>query len=352
MRTLKPYKSKFFINSDGIFHLNSFFKNNNRKIFILVDSNTKIFCLDYFVSLFNIKNKTIVLTIPSGEVSKSVDYVTFLINELINHNADKDSVLFNLGGGVVSDLGGFVASIFNRGISYVNIPTTLLAQVDASLGGKNGVNFNGIKNKIGLINNPIFTIILTDFLKTLPEEEIISGYGEIFKYGLISNPKLWFKISSFDIYKVVDLEEIIHQSVMIKESIVKQDFYDNGLRKILNFGHTIGHAIESCSEDGFQISHGLSVVSGMICELYISHILFKIPKKDLNQIVRTLVNKFPLKKINNKDSIINFIRQDKKNKKGKFLFSLISKIGTCYFDQEVSEDIVKESLNFYNTLHD
>ena len=351
METGETYKSKFFINSDGISHLTSFLRNNdNRKMFILVDSNTKIFCLDYFISLFNIK--AIILTISSGEGSKSIDCVTFLIDELINHNADKDSVLINLGGGVVSDLGAFVASIFNRGISYINIPTTLLAQVDASVGGKNGINFNGIKNKIGLINNPLFTIILTNFLKTLPEEEIISGYGEVFKYGLIFDSNLWFKISSCDISEAVDIEDVIYQSVIIKESIVKQDLYDNGLRKTLNFGHTIGHAIESSSEDGFQISHGLSIVSGMICELYISHILLEIPKKDLYQIVSVLINQFPLKKINNKDNIMNFIRQDKKNKNGKFLFSLISKIGICYFDQEVSEDIIKESLNFYNTLHD
>jgi len=352
MKTLQIDKFNFFTDHQGFLHLNTFLKNNyNKKIFILVDSNTSIFCLDQFSLLFNIENK-IILTIPAGESSKSVDCLCFLIDKLTHYNADSDSILINLGGGVISDLGGFLASIFNRGISYINIPTTLLAQVDASIGGKTGINFNGIKNKIGVINNPMFTIILTDFLKTLPEKEVISGYGEIFKYGLIYDPFIWSNISSNKQLSLDNIDKLIYQAVKIKTSIIQKDFKEKGLRNILNFGHTIGHAIESCYKDSLQISHGLSVVMGMICELYISHILLDFSKQDLNDVTKLLIDRFPLKKVDDVKNIINFIKQDKKNKNGKFLFSLIPEIGLCYFDQDVNEGLIYDSLIFYNNLHD
>ena len=260
-------------------------------------------------------------------------------------------ILINLGGGVVSDLGGFVASTFNRGISYINFPTTLLAQVDASIGGKTGVNFKGIKNKIGLMNNPIFTIVLIDFLKTLPEEEILSGYGEVCKYGLIYDSGIWGYISRSKNNILENLQYIIYQSIKIKTDIVHQDNNEKGLRKILNFGHTVGHAIESVYQKK-SLNHGTCVVMGMICELYISHILLKMPKKKLDIYVEVLNSNFALKKIKKESNIMSFIRHDKKNQKGKLLFSLISKIGHCHFNQEVSEALVEESLTFYNSLYD
>ena len=351
MKNFTIHQSNIFGNYHGILFFKNFLqKNKNRKIFILVDSNTENYCLSFFYSLFNISKKSFLLRIPAGESSKSLAYVSFLFDELITHQADNDSLLINLGGGVVSDLGGFVASTFNRGMSYINFPTTLLAQVDASIGGKTGVNFKGIKNKIGLINNPIFTIVLTEFIKTLPEQEFLSGYGEICKYGLICNPSIWEYISKYKINILDDPQYIIYQSIKIKTDIVHKDNNEKGLRKILNFGHTIGHAIESVCQE-ISLKHGICVVMGMICELYISHILLKLPKQKLDIYVKVLNSNFALKKIKNTSQIISLIRHDKKNQKGKLLFSLISKIGHCHFNQEVSENLIDESLTFYNSLY-
>ena len=350
MKNFQTNMSSFYINNIGEIQLKKFLNNNGNNIFILVDFNTEKFCLDLFLTTFNISNYQL-LKVPCGESSKSLDYLSFLISELVKKKADINSLLINLGGGVVCDLGGFLASVYNRGINFINVPTTLLAQVDASIGGKNGINFDNIKNKIGLINYPLFTVTLTKFLKTLPQNEIISGYGEIYKYGLIYDLDFWNKLILEDL-SFENSKKIVHHSIKIKESIIKKDNKRKGFRNILNFGHSIGHAIESSSSKSFHINHGLAVVMGMICELYISHLVLNLSSNDLNQSINVLLKKFPTNKIPNLDLVIEYIKQDKKNNRGKLLFSLIPKVGCCYYNQEVNESIIYKSLIFYNQLHD
>ena len=350
MNNLQSKTSNVFINGIGEKHLKYFLDNNFKNIFILVDNNSKNFCLSFFLSKFNISNYHL-LKVPAGEASKSLTQLTYLIDSLIKANADRNSILINLGGGVVSDLGGFLASVYNRGISFINVPTTLLAQVDASIGGKNGINYGNVKNKIGVINYPLFTIILTKFIETLPQKEIISGYGEIFKYGLIFDRKLWNKLTLLNL-NIENSKKIVDRSVKIKNSVIKIDKRKKHFRNILNFGHSIGHAIESSSSETCKIDHGLAVVMGMICELFISNVKVNLPSKDLNHSIKVLIEKFPVRKINNLDRVLEYIKLDKKNNFGKLIFSLVPNIGECLFNQEVSEKIVYESLVFYNQLHD
>ena len=350
MNNLQSKTSDVYINGIGEKYLNFFLENNSKNIFILVDTNSQNFCLSFFLSKFNISNYQL-LKVPAGESSKSLLQLTYLIDSLIKANADRNSILINLGGGVVSDLGGFLASVYNRGISFINVPTTLLAQVDASIGGKNGINYGKVKNKIGVINYPLFTIILTKFLESLPQKEIISGYGEIFKYGLIFDRKLWNKLTLLNL-NIENSKKIVERSVKIKKSVIQIDKRKKNYRNILNFGHSIGHAIESSNSETCDINHGLAVVIGMICELYISNLVVKLPSKDLNQSIKVLTEKFPTRKIINLNKVLDYLKLDKKNNYGKLIFSLVPNIGECLYNQEVSEKIVYESLVFYNQLHD
>lgn len=329
-----------------------FNKFQNEKIFILVDSNSKEYCLDIFMSYFPFLVKSIILEINSGESIKSLNTISLLAGKLVQHKAEKNSLLINLGGGVISDIGGFLASIFNRGINYVNIPTTLLSQVDASVGGKTGVNFNHIKNKLGFFYNPKLVLIFPLFLKTLPKLEIASGFGEIFKYSLISDKKMWnvLKKTKFELDST--LEKLILGSVIIKEKIVQKDLFDNNIRKVLNFGHTIGHAVESVYLHSHKFNHGICVVIGMICESYISNKLNYLPDSVFLEIQKTLVSKFSLTKIENIERVISFIISDKKNKNNEIKLITISEIGNANFDVSVTENDIKKSLNFFNSLYE
>ena len=238
--------SVILVGQDSFSEAQLFFnKFQNEKIFILVDVNSKKYCLDIFISFFSSLKKAFILEIKAGESFKSISTLNFLTNQLIQHRAEKESLVINLGGGVVSDIGGFLASVFNRGINYVNVPTTLLSQVDASIGGKTGLNFNHIKNKLGSFYKPKMVLIVPLFLKTLCQIELISGFGEIFKYSLINDKDMWSILKRTDLKLDIDLEKLISRSIIIKESIVKKDLFDHNIRKVLNFGHTIGHAIES-----------------------------------------------------------------------------------------------------------
>ena len=210
--------------------LNSF---KNERIFILVDTNTRKNCLDLFLKLYPDLINSCVLEIKAGEFFKSIESIKVLSEQLIKNRAERSSLLINLGGGVICDLGGFLASIFNRGIKYCNVPTTLLSQVDASIGGKTAVNFNQIKNKLGVFNHPQSTLIIPYFLKTLPEFEMNSGFGEIFKYALIKDKKMWDTLVKRNIMREDNLEELIQSSISIKTEIVEQDLFDVGIVKLL-----------------------------------------------------------------------------------------------------------------------
>lgn len=325
-------------------------KYNRDKIFVLTDENTFIHCYPLIKTTFT--KEPYVIEIPAGEKSKNIETVTFLWNFLTTHNADRKSVLINLGGGMITDLGGFVASTYKRGIDFINIPTTVLGIVDASIGGKNGINLENYKNHIGTFNQPAAIISYTDFLKTLPQKQILSGFAEVIKHSLLSNQETWKKIKNINPEKL-DLEElnlILKESSNIKQNIVNNDPKETGIREALNFGHTVGHAIETFfTNKNIDILHGEAIAIGLIAELFISNQKFTFPFEKLFEITEYLATYFPSYKIdyNDYDELYNIMKHDKKNKNNKIIFTLLKNIGEVEINQTCTKKIFFESLNFY-----
>ncbi|GIW23069.1 MAG: 3-dehydroquinate synthase [Candidatus Sericytochromatia bacterium] len=334
---------------DDFNYLKFFFKNNKySKIFILVDKNTNKYCLHLIEKYIN---EFKLIKIKDGEENKNIDSCNIIWNNLIKNNADRKSLLINLGGGIITDIGSFCASTYKRGIDFINIPTTLLAQVDASIGGKCGINFKNIKNSIGLFVNPRCVFIIKDFLQTLSKREYNSGFAEMIKHSLLKSKNdfedLLIKYSNLTI---VD----IYNSVKIKYEIVKKDYKENGLRKILNFGHTIGHAIETLSiNKKNRLLHGEALIIGIICELYISHKVLDTDINLINYIIYKLIKMFGYFDINSYSikEILEIIKNDKKNFYENINFSLMKDIGNFAYDINVPEKIIKESINYYKNLN-
>lgn len=324
---------------------------NYSSVFVLVDTNTKKYC---YPAVQKLLPKHDLLEIPDGEKEKNIDTCKHLWNRLVELQADRKSLLINLGGGVIGDMGGFVASTFKRGFHFLNIPTTLLAQVDASVGGKLGIDLSEMKNLIGVFNNPQSIFICTDFLHTLPHEQLLSGFAEVLKHGLIADKEYWDFVKQIDVCNFSEWKQVVARSVEIKNSVVMEDMYETGLRKILNFGHTIGHAIETLSlrHDTKPLLHGEAIAIGMICEAWLSYRVNHLPENNFTDIVTTF-SKF-YKKYDT--SVLDFtqcmqlITQDKKNTKGTLSFSLLKQTGTCEFDISIDAELIKESLHFYQTL--
>ncbi len=320
-------------------------------VFILLDNYTKIHCLPILYDKIDFLKKSNIIEIKSGEKKKNIYTCIEIFKKLEELKGNRKSLILNLGGGVVTDIGGFVASIFKRGIRFINIPTTLLGMVDASIGYKNGVNLNYIKNVIGSFNVPDMLIIDTNFLKTLSKYEIFSGIAEMFKHGLIADKNYWNEMKNKYLYIQNDNVEIanylIYKSIIIKQKIVNKDPKENGLRKILNFGHTIGHALESYLMNKKKISHGIAIALGMIYESWISLEKNGLSKKDYNEIKFFLSDLYSINKIfsNSEIEIIySIIKYDKKNENNNIYFSLLNKIGVCSYNCEVSFNIIKNSL--------
>ena len=300
------------------------------KVAILVDENTKRNCLPKLPQLEN----SIIIEVTSGEINKSISSCNYIWEQLSEHNFDRDSLLINLGGGVIGDMGGFAASTYKRGIDFIQVPTTLLAMVDASVGGKLGVDFNGLKNQIGLFNNPESVLIFPEFLETLPENQLKSGYAEVVKHALISDNNLWEEIISVP-FNEMNWGEIIETSINIKNKIVLSDPYEKGERKKLNFGHTFGHAVESYYlEKGTPILHGEAVLMGILLEVEMS----LVSQEQNNEIKNYILFNFSLPFTPKKSDLLPFLMNDKKNKVGKINFSLLTKIGTCNIDNLFSAD--------------
>jgi 3-dehydroquinate synthase len=268
--------------------------------------------------------------------------------------ADRHSLLVNLGGGVITDLGGFVASTYKRGISFINIPTTLLAQVDASVGGKTGVDLGALKNEVGVFAEPEELFIWPEFLKTLPKREHISGLAEILKHGLVSDRAYWNSCIKTDLSRPENLEEIIRHSIAIKSAIVAADPNEIGERKKLNFGHTIGHAVEGLVLERQEktLLHGEAVALGMICESWISVQDTKLPEAEHEEIVRNICRYFPLQTLNAVDDhrLIELMRHDKKNEKGDIRMVLLKSIGLAHTGKTVSPDRIINALDYYRSL--
>ena len=300
------------------------------KIGILVDENTKEFCLPLLSEI----KKSVIIEIKSGEENKNIDSCNLIWEALTKNCFDRNSLLINLGGGVIGDMGGFCASTYKRGIEFIQIPTSLLAMVDASVGGKLGIDFHGFKNQVGFFSNPKTVIINPKFLETIPEDELRSGFAEVLKHALISDKKLWETIRNSS-FNDLDWKCIIETSVNIKNNIVLTDPKENGERKKLNFGHTYGHAIESYYlQKGTPILHGEAIFMGIIIESELS----SLTDSDKNQIKNYILSNFQLPHFPSKSDLLPFLMNDKKNKVGKINFSLLTKIGTCNVDNLFSED--------------
>jgi len=325
---------------------------NFSSIFILVDENTEKYCLDIFLrkSKFESFNQ---INILSGESNKNIESCISIWDQLNSFKADRKSLLINLGGGVLTDIGGFAASTYLRGIKFINIPTTLLGMVDAAHGGKTGIDFKLLKNQIGVFNEPIEVLLDNEYLQTLSKKEYINGYAEVVKHSLLTgNSALNFNsLIKSDLFK--DSEHIINSYSQVKNEIVESDKYESNNRKVLNFGHTIGHAVESYSHISEKINnlkHGEAIVIGIITELYISHKKFNFPLKDVLSIKEHLKKYFILIPLNEIDieGIYNLMVYDKKNEGSKINFVLLKEIGKPVIDQTVDKGLFKESFIFYN----
>jgi len=325
------------------------------KIVVITDSNTHRFCLNYLLSKLDVKCSIDLKSIQAGERFKNIDTCKELWHFFSEITLDRKALIINLGGGVVTDLGGFVASTYLRGLAYINIPTTLLSMVDASIGGKTGVDLDLLKNQIGLIVNPKAVIIDTHYLKTLPPEEFNSGVAEILKHGLIHSESYWNLVSNSKIALNESLNEIIYQSILIKKEIVEKDPTEQNLRKTLNFGHTLGHAIESYShlKKGSQpLLHGEAVAIGLILACHISNSLLGFPKNKLDRLVQLYSSYFTKFSFSKTDinEILNLLKFDKKNTNGQVNFVLLNDIGSYTIKGDVSKDLIFNAFNFYLEL--
>ena len=350
MKVIQTEKHNIYIASNSLPELQKFLLNHS-KIFVLVDENTKKHCL----KKLSIDNYQLtIIQIKSGEKNKNLRTCEKIWKELSKHNADRKSLLINLGGGVITDIGGFCASTYKRGIDFINVPTTLLSQVDASVGGKTGIDFLGYKNQIGTFSFPKTVFVNPDFLKTLNKRELISGFAEVIKHGLIADKDYWRKIntSSPALFLKEKGEEIISHSIEIKNKIVSADPYEKGERKKLNFGHTIGHAVESASlKTKKPLLHGEAIAIGMICEAYLSRKILGLSNEELNAITSFITSVFHPKKINTSTkTLVGLMKQDKKNKDSEINFTLLSSIGKAEINNSCAEDLIEESIGFFNSL--
>ena len=341
---------------NGFSKLNEFLKEEKpSKIFILVDTNTQTHCLSKFMQKLETGISTEVIEIEAGEEFKNLETCQGVWNVLSELEADRKSLMINLGGGVVTDLGGFVASTFKRGIKFINIPTSLLAMVDASVGGKTGVDLGNLKNQIGVINLPEMVLIDSDFLTSLSAQEMRSGLAEILKHGLIADEAYWKKVSDLSNLDLSDLDGIIKTSVDIKAEIVKKDPFEKDLRKTLNYGHTLGHAIESycLTHSGRQkLLHGEAIAAGMILETYISSKLKDFPQDKLEMIAKVIKEMYGKESFSAEDihEIKALMKFDKKNERGNINFVLLTDIGEAVIDVIVPDDLIQEAFNYYSNI--
>ncbi len=346
--------SVFFDNT--LHEVKSFIDNSNySKIFILTDRNTGEHCLPVLHQHVPETLNYDIIEVDPGEENKNIDFCIGVWNMLLDFGADRNSLLINLGGGVVTDMGGFAASTFKRGIDFVQIPTTLLSQVDASVGGKTGIDLGAVKNIIGTFTQPKAVFISPEFLNTLDSRQLVSGFAEILKHGLIFDKKFFLELQTISPENLA-VEDIYH-SVKIKNKVVTADPQEKGLRKILNYGHTVGHAIESYSltNDPNPLLHGEAIAVGMICEAYLSYKINGLSLDDLNHIVQVIRAKFPDYRFEKSiyPHVLEYMQNDKKNVGGKIGFALLSEIGKCDYNIYPSEENITDSLNFYyNLLND
>lgn len=355
MKSIEANGYSVFFNDKGYTSLNHFISQRNySNIFIISDTNSNENCLPKFLSLLETDKNNEIIEIEPGETEKNITTCVEIWSTLTELGADRKSLVINIGGGVITDIGGFIASTFKRGIDFINVPTTLLAMVDASIGGKNGVDLGNLKNQIGVINVPKMVIIDTDFLSTLPQNEMRSGLAEMLKHGLIFDKNYWNEFKDLNQKDFADFDQLIHRSVEIKNEIVLQDPTENGIRKALNFGHTLGHAIESYfleNENKKTLLHGEAIAVGMILESFISwkkelltETEFIEIKSTINSIFETIVFEE-----NDLQPILNLLIHDKKNEYGEIQFALLDGIGKTKINQQVDNELIVLAFKDYKS---
>lgn len=326
-------------------------ENKIKGFFILVDENTVNHCLPPLIKQIPLLEMACPIIIKPGEGHKTIQTAEYIWEELTQHGANRNSLLINLGGGVISDLGGFVASTYHRGMQFINVPTTLMAMIDASIGGKTGVDLHSLKNIIGLFVNPLGIYVWPEFLKTLPHEYLVSGYAEMLKHAIISDNRFFRTLTKLPMSLIRSWEDLIFQAAFIKVKIVNDDPLESNTRRLLNFGHTFGHAFETWSlrHDVKPMSHGRAVAMGMICETYISYRLLDLPLKQRDEIIRSILFNFDHYDINGSsiDELVELTYYDKKNRDGVILLSLIKEIGKAVDGQPCDRSLVRESLFRY-----
>ncbi len=351
---IKTKSSKVFIGNDVFSVLKEYLRPyQDNKIFILVDENSLQHCVTELITNVDLLQKAEIIEIDSGEENKTIDICYQIWKTLADYKADRNSLLINLGGGVITDMGGFIASTFKRGMDFINIPTTLLSQIDASVGGKVGVDFEGLKNMIGVFNEPKGVFIYPQFLKTLDKKQMLSGYAEALKHALIKDASYWIALKKGMLSDADNWLKLIATSVNIKNEIVLIDPNEKNERKLLNFGHTIGHAIESYAlkNDNMLLLHGEAVALGMLCEAYISNQVMGLSDKEFKEIEDTINKLYSHFDFDVADFhlLIELMRNDKKNNGGEINFTLISEIGKGHINQHVDVECILDALNYYHS---
>ena len=356
MKEIKSSSYSVYISNSISKEINLFFSKNKdkySKIFILVDENSMRYCYPQLVSKIKAFESAEIIEIESGEENKNIEVCVQIWTTLSEYGADRGSLFVNIGGGVIGDMGGFIASTFKRGIHFFNIPTTLLSQVDASVGGKLGIDLNHLKNEIGVFNNPQAVFVDPTFLKTLEKRQVYSGFAEIIKHALIADANYWKQVKKVNFNDVESLSNLIEVSVNIKNKVVLADPFEKSIRKTLNFGHTIGHAIETFYLEEVKnapLLHGEAIAIGMICEAYLSNKLTGLTNAELKEITKFILSVYKPVKIKKGilESLLSLMKHDKKNEKGQLNFSLLSTIGKCEINKSASAELIKQSLDYYS----
>lgn len=322
-------------------------------LFVLVDSNTRECVLPQLLVESNAIASASVIEISAGDESKNIESLMHIWTQLVEGGATRKSMMINLGGGVVTDIGGFAGATFKRGIRFVNIPTTLLSAVDAAVGGKTGINFHGFKNEIGAFCEAEAVIISTRFLATLSNEELHSGYAEMLKHGLISNVDTYNRLLAKDVSNIDadEMLQLLEESVMVKKRVVEEDPTEKGIRRALNLGHTAGHAFESLAlQRKSPIPHGYAVAWGLVVELILSHMQLKFPSNELTRLATYIYENYGAFHItcDDYDALIEFMRHDKKNDSANAInFTMLKQVGDIHIDCIASEDDIKTALDIY-----
>jgi 3-dehydroquinate synthase len=355
LQSIKSHGYSVHIGDDSLSELEKFIVAHQEysQYFILVDENTLQHCLPILIRTIPAFKDAEIIETESGEENKTIEVVTQVWMAMSDFRADRKALVINLGGGVISDMGGFIASTYKRGIHFLNVATTLLSQVDASVGGKLGIDLGGLKNQIGVFNYPQGVFIHPAFLNTLPFEQLRSGFAEVLKHALIKDAEYWEIVKTMNLKENNNWEKIIHHSVGIKNKVVMNDPTEQGERKLLNYGHTIGHAIETHHLESNELTtflHGEAIAIGMVAEAYLSYKKTGLSQIELDELVQVMGKYFPLPVLSkaNFDNYLALMVHDKKNQKGKISFSLLNNIGASEWDVFCEKHDILDALNYYN----